>query len=134
MLVGLPSHCSVSAALPLPSNDGLSASGAESPQEMCLAVNAWSAFMLVVAIPLLISCPLERHARRRFLAAQQAGLRAGGQGPGPSRPPEAAADAAVGLPRLPLTGSWAVDVYLCSYCLWELSGWLAWRQLGQPPR
>lgn len=94
-----------------------------SPLLMCHAVSAWSILVCMVAVPLLVFCPLERRAHLRFLAEHgEAEARKGH-----AAAVEAAAARAMDLrfPRLPLTGVWAADAYLASAVAWHLASWLA---------
>lgn len=92
---------------------------------VCLAVANWTILLSVVALPLLIFCPSERRARQQFLA-RRAAEAAEGRG----NEQATTADAAkLGLPQLPLTGSWFVDCSIISCLLWDASDWLARRAL-----
>lgn len=96
----------------------------------CLAVNAWAVLLCVVVLPLCALYPLERRARRRFWeegvrAAREAAEAAGAA---PAAAARAAARAAAAEPpppplvgAFPLTGLWALDLYLYSTATWTLA-------------
>ena len=96
------------------------------PLPACLAVNAWAVLLCVVVLPLCALYPLERRARRRFWAqgvraAQEAAEAAGAVAAAATVAARRAAAEAPPPPLVgafPLTGLWALDLYLYSSAVW----------------
>lgn len=99
------------------------------PLPACLAINAWLVLLFVVVLPLCALHPLERRARRQFWAESVRAAREAAEASGASADAVAAAarTAATRAPpppqvgAFPLSGAWAIDLYLYSTATWALA-------------